>query len=138
MTSVAERGTGRLARLAEELEELGLPKSGRKGGSESFRAMLLEEVDHAMRPDVHERQVASTGSVLDPRAEPAEWEPGTQLELPTTGNVARFLDLGGYFPGGIRAGSAARPGSTFTPQRTTTATTAAPASTPAAGAAPRR
>lgn len=77
MTPVAQRGTGRLGRLADELEELGLPKSV----SGSFRAMLLEEIDHAMRPDVHERRVASTGSILEPHTDAGSWERGTQLQI---------------------------------------------------------
>ena len=81
---MAQRGTGRLWRLAEELEELGLPKGGRKRSDENFRAMLLEEIDHAMRPEVHERRVATTGSILEPRADPTGWEPGTQLEIART------------------------------------------------------
>ena len=94
MTGVARRDTGRLRRLADELEELGLPKDG-----EGFRAMLLEEIDHAMRPDVHERRVASSGTILEPRADPGDWEPGTQLEITRTpvehqplGAARRFAD----------------------------------------------
>ncbi|HMF83862.1 MAG TPA: hypothetical protein VKI01_11360 [Acidimicrobiia bacterium] len=77
MTPVSPRESGRLRRLADELEELGLPK----GGTGGYRAMLLEEIDHAMRPEVHEGRVASTGSLLEPRADPAGWGPGTQLEI---------------------------------------------------------
>ena len=67
----------RLRRLAEELEESGLPPDG----SRSVRAMLLDEVDNALRPPVHERRVASTGSILRPRTDPASWGPGTQLTI---------------------------------------------------------
>lgn len=93
---MAQRGTGRLARLAEELEELGLPK---KGVTERFRAMVLEEIDSAMRPEVHEHRVASTGTILEPGSDPAAWEPGTQLEIARTpverqplGASRRFAD----------------------------------------------
>jgi hypothetical protein len=97
VTPAARRGTGRLWRLADELEELGLPK----GGSESFRAMLLDEIDHAMRPDVHEQRVASTGSILDPRADPGVWERGTQLEIARTPVVEQPLDASRRFADGL-------------------------------------
>lgn len=74
---MVERRTGRLRRLAEELEESGLPL-------ESIGALgdiLLEEIDHALRPPVHERRVASSGTVLAPRSDPATWTAGTQLDI---------------------------------------------------------
>jgi hypothetical protein len=46
--------------------------------------MLLEEIDHALRPDVHERRAASSGTILDPRSDPETWTPGTQLEITLT------------------------------------------------------
>jgi DisA bacterial checkpoint controller nucleotide-binding len=67
----------RLRRLAEELEESGLPPDGRR----AVRAMLLEEVDSALRPPVHERRIASTGTILRPGTDPATWGPGTQLSI---------------------------------------------------------
>jgi len=74
---MADPGAARLRRLAEELEESGL----RSGGTEAFREMLLEEIDRALRPPVHERRVVSTGTVLEPRSDPSTWESGTQLEI---------------------------------------------------------
>jgi hypothetical protein len=112
----------RRLRLAEELEESGLPLSGghtsngsngsdasngpnvsngssaspgssggtgsngangsdATRGSEQFRAALLEEVDHALRPTVHERRVASSGTILGPNADPGTWAAGTQLRI---------------------------------------------------------
>jgi len=44
----------RLRRLAEELEEAGLLL-----GTGAFCELLLEEIDLALRPIVHERRVAS-------------------------------------------------------------------------------
>ena len=66
---------GRLWRLAEELEEVGLPK----GGSEPFREMLLEEIDQVLRPTVHERRIAAA----DPRTRgrPGALGGGTQLDI---------------------------------------------------------
>ena len=54
---------GRLWRLAEELEEIGLPK----GGSEPFHEMLLEEIDYVLRPAVHERRIVSSGTRSEER-----------------------------------------------------------------------
>jgi len=95
---VAQRGTGRLRRLADELEELGLPK---KGVSDRFRAMLLEEIDQAMRPEVHEQRVASTGSILEPRADVTDWERGTQLEIARTPVVQQPLGASRRFADGL-------------------------------------
>jgi hypothetical protein len=71
------RKAGRLRRLAEDLEESGL----RPEGTEAFREMLLEEIDHALRPAVHERRVVSSGTILEPTSDPATWASGTQLEI---------------------------------------------------------
>jgi hypothetical protein len=94
---VAPREPGRLRRLADELEELGLPA----GGTESYRAVLLEEIDHAMRPDVHEGRVASTGAILEPRADPARWEPGTLLQIARTPVGAQPLGASRRFADGL-------------------------------------
>jgi hypothetical protein len=67
----------RLRRLAEELEESGLVPEG----TEAFRAMLVEEIDHALRPVVHERRVSSGGTVLNPASDPNTWASGTQLDI---------------------------------------------------------
>jgi len=67
----------RLRRLAEELEEGGLAPSG----DGAFQAMLLEEVDLALRPPVHERHVPSSGTILEPGADPDAWSAGTQLDM---------------------------------------------------------
>jgi hypothetical protein len=72
-----EPGARRRRRLAEELEESGLVVEG----SETFRALLLEEIDHALRPDIHERRVVSSGTILEPRSDPATWGSGTQLDI---------------------------------------------------------
>jgi hypothetical protein len=65
----------RLRRLAEELEEAGF----RIEGDERWCRLLLEEVDLALRPPVHERRVPSLGSILEPGADPSTWEAGTEL-----------------------------------------------------------
>jgi hypothetical protein len=38
-------------------------------GTEAVRAILIEEIDLALRPPVHESRVLSGGSILDPASE---------------------------------------------------------------------
>ncbi len=68
---------GRRRRLAEELEESGL----RLDGTEALRDMLVDEIDHALRPAVHERRVPSGGTILEPTSDPGTWSSGTQLDI---------------------------------------------------------
>jgi hypothetical protein len=72
-----ELGARRLRRLGEELEDSGL----RPKGTEAFRVMLLGEIDHALRPAVHERKIASSGTIIDPTHDPATWASQTQLDI---------------------------------------------------------
>jgi hypothetical protein len=74
---IPEPVPGRLRRLAEELAESGL----RPEGAGAALRVLVEEIDHALRPPVHERRVSSGGTVLDPMSDPATWAAGTQLEI---------------------------------------------------------
>ncbi|HEX4244640.1 MAG TPA: hypothetical protein VHY77_03655, partial [Acidimicrobiales bacterium] len=74
---MAQLSARRLRRLAEELEEAGLHLEG----PDPLPAMLVEEVDLALRPDVHERRVASSGTILDPLSDPATWASGTELSM---------------------------------------------------------
>ena len=74
---MAEPEAGRLRRLAEELEESGLEL----GPSNVVGQMLLEEIDHALRPPVHERRIASGGTIIEPASDPSVWAPGTQLVI---------------------------------------------------------
>jgi hypothetical protein len=78
-----EPSAARRRRLAEELEETGL----RAEGTEAYRTMLVEEIDHALRPLIHEGRVASSGTVLEPGSDPATWASGAQLEI-SRGSVA--------------------------------------------------
>jgi hypothetical protein len=61
--------------------------------------MLLEEVDLALRPPVHERRVPSSGTLLDPTTDPESWGSRTQLDISHTpvvhgpiGAARRFVD----------------------------------------------
>src|SRR4051812_31208051 len=82
---MVESGSARLRRLAEELAESGL----RVEGSDAFQQLLIEEVDRALRPPVHERRVPSTGTIIEPRSDPAVWTIGTQLEI-TRGPIGQL------------------------------------------------
>ena len=88
---------GRLWRLAEELEEIGLPKDG----SEPFHEMLLEEIDYVLRPAVHERRIVSSGTILEPRADPGSWASGTQLDISRTPVVRQPLGASRRFADGL-------------------------------------
>jgi DNA integrity scanning protein DisA with diadenylate cyclase activity len=88
---------GRLWRLAEELEEIGLPKSD----SEPFRDLLLEEIDYVLRPDVHERRIVSSGTILEPKADPDSWASGTQLDISRTPVVRQPLGASRRFADGL-------------------------------------
>jgi sensor domain DACNK-containing protein len=89
--------TGRLWRLAEELEEIGLPK----GGSEPFRELLLEEIDQVLRPTVHEGRIVSSGTIVEPAAEPDQWSTETQLEIARAPVVHQPLGAARRFTDGL-------------------------------------
>ena len=76
-TAMPELAPGRLRRLAEDLEESGL----RVEGTDGFHQMLVEEIDLALRPPVHERRVVSSGTILEPKSDPALWASATLLDI---------------------------------------------------------
>ncbi len=68
----------RLRRLVEELEE----EVGRAPDpADRQGAIVLEEIDRARRPPVHERRVVSSGAVVEPSTDPVGWADVTQLEI---------------------------------------------------------
>jgi hypothetical protein len=86
----------RLRRLAEELEESGLALDG----DAAFRELLVHEIDHALRPAVHERRVASNGTILEPLSDPSTWASGAQLDF-TRGPVDQPLADARRFADGL-------------------------------------
>lgn len=88
---------GRLWRLAEELEEIGLPRDG----SEPYREMLLEEIDQVLRPTVHEGRIVSSGTILEPAAEPEQWSTGTELDIARAPVVDQPLGAARRFADGL-------------------------------------
>jgi hypothetical protein len=77
---VSSSRSARLRRLAEELVECGLPPATDRAHFE----VLVEEVDRALRPPIHERRLPSTGAMVDPSSEPSRWPALTQLEIDRT------------------------------------------------------
>jgi hypothetical protein len=87
--------SGRLRRLAEELAEEGLDLDRRD------RELLIEEIDHALRPPVHERRVASSGTILQPTTDPAGWEADTGLTISRATVGPQPLDAARRFADGL-------------------------------------
>jgi sensor domain DACNK-containing protein/DisA checkpoint controller-like protein len=60
--------------------------------------LLLEEVDAALRPAVHERRTPSTGTIVEPGSDPDAWPVRTQLDIvhaaagPRLAEYRRFAD----------------------------------------------
>ncbi|HEY8547328.1 MAG TPA: diadenylate cyclase [Acidimicrobiales bacterium] len=94
---MVERSNGRMRRLAEELAESGLEPPG----DEALQAVLLEEIDIALRPPVHERRVPSSGTILNPRSDPTTWAPGTELEIMRKGIGEQPLPAARRFADGL-------------------------------------
>src|SRR5262245_13441912 len=69
--------TRRRRRLAEELAESGLCLED----GNPVHELLLDEIDHALRPNVHERRVPSSGTIVEPTSDPTGWADGTRLEI---------------------------------------------------------
>jgi hypothetical protein len=93
---MADGADRRLQRLAEELAENGLQMQG----TAAFREMLVYEIDHALRPAVHERRVASHGTILEPLSDPSTWASGAQLDF-TRGPVDQPLADARRFADGL-------------------------------------
>jgi hypothetical protein len=73
---MAGGGGGRRRRLAEELDEVGLQLEP----GPAFD-LVIDEIDLALRPPVHERRVASSGTIVDPQGDPTRWSSVTQLQI---------------------------------------------------------
>ncbi|NLD75041.1 MAG: hypothetical protein GX643_00070 [Acidimicrobiales bacterium] len=67
----------RLARLTEELDEIGLPFDG----SQPWHQIAVAEIDYALRPHVHERRVPRYGALVQPTTDPSTWERLTNLRI---------------------------------------------------------
>lgn len=90
----------RLQRLAEELEEVGLDLASELGPGLD-PAMLIDEVDHALRPPVHERRVSSSGTIIDPTSDPTTWSPSTGLDITHARVGDQPLEAARWFADGL-------------------------------------
>lgn len=79
---------GRLRRLTEELleEQLGVIERS------SVPAVLVDEIDYALRPPRHERRVPSYGSFVLPSQPVAEWSADTGLAIVTSSTTDALDD----------------------------------------------
>ena len=99
------RATSRLARLADELVESGLPSTGDPWVFE----LLVEEADQALRPPVHERRIPSLGSVVHPTTDPSTWEETTGLTIIRTPVQGQSLVDARRFADGLSSWLVRRP-----------------------------
>ena len=98
--------SSRLARLADELVESGLPRIGEPPVFD----LVVEEVDHALRPPVHERRVPSIGSVVSPTTDYATWAEATGLTIIRTPVKGQSLVDARRFADGLSSWLVRRPG----------------------------
>ncbi len=67
----------RILRLRDELAEVGVDVDP----DSDWGALLLTELDYALRPRVHERRVPSVGAIIQPSTPSATWEQATGLRV---------------------------------------------------------
>jgi sensor domain DACNK-containing protein/DisA checkpoint controller-like protein len=87
----------RRRRLAEELEESGFLLDE----ASSTHHMLLDEIDLALHPPVHERRIASTGTILEPTLSPDAWTSVTHLDITRGPLREQPLDAARRFADGL-------------------------------------
>ncbi len=99
------RRAARLRRLGEELVENGWPDPE----DPDLFELVVEEVDHALRPAVHERRFPSVGSIVEPRSDPSCWPELTQLDIVRTVIGREQLDQYRRFTDGLSGWLVRRP-----------------------------
>lgn len=77
---------GRRRRLAAELTEEGVGFVLEHGADDQ----LIDELDYALRPPVHERRVPSYGAIVGPTVDPDDWHAMTRLEVSRRRTVEYF------------------------------------------------
>jgi hypothetical protein len=87
----------RLRRLVEELGEIGLILDGSQG----WHGLAIDEIDYAMRPDVHERRVPSAGAIIEPTTDPATWSKSTALEIDRRATAEQAVDSARHYADGV-------------------------------------
>ncbi|HYI60356.1 MAG TPA: diadenylate cyclase [Acidimicrobiales bacterium] len=96
----------RLARLVDELAEVGLDL----GGTEPWHGLALRELDYALRPKIHERRVPSFGAFVAPTTDPAGWEAATDLAIERRPTGERSTDVARRYADGMSSWLIRRPG----------------------------
>jgi len=74
-----DRARRRLARLVEEVGEVGLDLTA--GAMGDAAGLVVSELDYALRPTVHERRVPSYGAIVGPTTDPGLWGAATGLVI---------------------------------------------------------
>lgn len=87
--------SGRLRRLGEELVEAGLVVD------DPIRDLLIEEIDHALRPPLHERRAPSSGTIVHPTVDAESWPEVTGLHMTRAATRDQPLDAARRFADGL-------------------------------------
>jgi len=95
-----------LARLVEELSEIGLDWDGR----EPWHELAVAALDYARRPRTFEHRTPSFGAIVDPTTEPSSWEPTTGLRIEQRPLGGAWLDTAYLYADGIASWIALDPG----------------------------
>ncbi len=72
-----DQRSGRIRRLAEELDELNPSILSVATDADA----LLEELDYALRPAIHERRVPSYGAIVEPQTPPHRWAEAAGIDV---------------------------------------------------------
>jgi hypothetical protein len=98
-TSTGKDNSGRLRRLAEELDEEGF--TFLHDCAPDRAALVLEELEYALHPAVHERRIPSYGSIIDPTVSHTDWEAPTELTVSRTSTDGLSLGASRRFADGL-------------------------------------
>ena len=96
MTSTRTSSPARLRRIIDELAECGFHFDG----SDEWVAAVLDELDYALRPVVHERRVPTFGAIVAPSVEPTRWDEAAQLTI-THRPIVMELSMARRFADGL-------------------------------------
>jgi DNA integrity scanning protein DisA with diadenylate cyclase activity len=98
--------SSRVARLADELVESGLPRSGEPWVFD----LVVEEADRALRPPLHERRIPSSGSIVSPTTDSSTWAAVTGLTIIRAPVMGGSLADARLFADGLSSWLVRRPG----------------------------
>lgn len=75
--TIAPASPARLRRIVDELAECGFQLDG----TEQWTAAVLDELDYALRPTVHERRIPTFGAIVAPTVAADRWDQAAQLTI---------------------------------------------------------